>query len=103
MEKIQLEFRDDKEADRFLKCLERFCETLDPEEAAIYKSVLQKAKRNPTGLYALFVSGQKLVEGTLKDMNQRFVQEIGVHSASVEVREQTEDGWIKIRSRMRHQ
>jgi CRISPR/Cas system type I-B associated protein Csh2 (Cas7 group RAMP superfamily) len=54
-------------------------------------------------LYALFVSGQKLVEGTLKDMNQRFVQEIGVHSASVEVREQTEDGWIKIRSRMRHQ
>jgi len=48
----------------------------------------------------LFVSGQKMVEGNFTDLNQRFKQEIGSHSASVEVREkQGDDTWKTVLKR----
>ena len=47
----------------------------------------------------LFVSGKKLAEGSLSDMQKRFGQEIAAHSASVEVRELREGTWTVIKSR----
>jgi len=48
---------------------------------------------------ALFVSGKKLVEGSLSDMQKRFDQEMASHSASLEIRELREGEWKTIRSR----
>lgn len=48
---------------------------------------------------ALFVSGKKLIEGSLSDMQKRFDQETASHSASVEIRELREGEWKTIRSR----
>ena len=51
---------------------------------------------------ALFVSGKKLIEGFLSDMQKRFEQETAAHSASVEIRELREGEWKVVRSR-KHQ
>jgi hypothetical protein len=103
MERIVLEFKDKKSAGYFVKLLEDLAAAAEDGDRQLLQDTMKNAKRNPTGEYALFVSGQKLVEGSLKDMHRRFDQEVGVHSASVEVREMTDKGWVKIRSRMRSQ
>ena len=48
---------------------------------------------------ALFVSGKKLAEGSLSEINKRFDQEASSHSASIEVREMRGGEWKVIRSR----
>lgn len=52
---------------------------------------------------ALFVSGQKIMEGLLPELNKRFSLEVGSHTASVEIREQRGEEWVTIRKRMRKQ
>lgn len=47
----------------------------------------------------LWVSGQKLIEGSYSDMNKRFDDEIVAHSARVEVKEMRDGKWVSIRSR----
>ena len=47
----------------------------------------------------LWVSGQKLIEGSYTDMNKRFSEEIVAHSARVEVKEMRDGKWVTIRSR----
>lgn len=48
---------------------------------------------------ALYVSGQKLIEGPLSDMKLRFKQEVDGHSGNVELREMRDGKWITIQSR----
>jgi hypothetical protein len=48
---------------------------------------------------AVFVAGKKLIEGDLKDMNIRFSQECGVHSASVSLKQFTNGEWSEIKAR----
>lgn len=103
MERLTLEFKDKKSANRFVSIVNGWADHNEGNDAMLVIDALKKSKRNPTGEYALFVSGQRLVEGSLKDMNKRFDQEVGSHSASVEVREMTDKGWVKVRSRMRSQ
>jgi hypothetical protein len=48
---------------------------------------------------AVFVSGKKIFEGTLKDCRKRFAYEIGSHSGTVELKEMREKDWVTINSR----
>jgi len=48
---------------------------------------------------AVFVAGQKLVEGDYNDMNIRFTQECGVHSASVVLKQFKNGSWAEIKAR----
>jgi hypothetical protein len=50
---------------------------------------------------AVFVSGQKLIEGNFIEMRERFKQEVGIHSANVELRELKAEKWQVIQSRKR--
>ncbi len=56
-------------------------------------------KTNSERAAALFVSGKKLAEGQLSDIQRRFDQEAVSHSASIEIRELREGEWKTIRSR----
>lgn len=48
---------------------------------------------------SVWISGKKIVEGDFKKMNERFMQECGVHSASVVLKELKANQWCDIRSR----
>ncbi len=41
---------------------------------------------------AVFVAGTQMAQGSVEEMNDRFMQECGVHSANVEMREDTGNG-----------
>ena len=60
-------------------------------------------KEDKDRVVALFVSGQKIMEGLLPELNKRFSLEVGSHTASVEIREQRGEEWVTIRKRMRKQ
>jgi CRISPR/Cas system type I-B associated protein Csh2 (Cas7 group RAMP superfamily) len=48
---------------------------------------------------SVWVSGKKIVEGDFKKMNERFMQECGVHSASVVLKQLKNNEWCDIRKR----
>lgn len=48
---------------------------------------------------ALWVSGKKMLEGTLKELNTKFEEEIQSHSASVNIKELVDGQWLTIRER----
>lgn len=48
---------------------------------------------------SVWISGKKIVEGDFKKMNERFMQECGVHSASVVLKELKSNEWCDIRTR----
>lgn len=48
---------------------------------------------------SVWISGKKIVEGDYKKMNERFMQECGVHSASVVLKELKHNEWCDIRTR----
>lgn len=48
---------------------------------------------------SVWVSGKKIMEGDFKKMNERFMQECGVHSASVVLKELKNNEWCDIRKR----
>ena len=60
-------------------------------------------KEDKDRVVALFVSGQKIMEGLLPELNKRFSLEVGSHTASVEIKEQRGKEWVTIRKRMRKQ
>lgn len=113
MKSALLTFRDDKARDRFFKLLHETGEKLvgNPgtgPDGALITETLRTIKLDPPiraeheRVVALFVSGQKIVEGTMTSMKQRFMQEVDSHSASVELKELRDGQWAVIQSR-RHQ
>lgn len=98
MKSILITFADDTERDAFLE-----------EVRALQSDSVRKAlgtvrldppiKDDHERQCALFVSGQKLVEGSLSELNQRFQQEVGVHSGSVVIKELRGGEWHEIRAR----
>lgn len=52
---------------------------------------------------SLFVSGQKILDGLIQDLNKRFELEVASHSGSVEIKEKRGDEWIVVRRRMKQQ
>jgi hypothetical protein len=95
---ILLSFADDKERDEFLATIKGI--TDESVQTALNTVQLDPPmKADHERQCALFITGQKLVEGSLIDMNQRFEQEIAVHSGSVIIKELRGGEWHEIRSR----
>lgn len=114
-------FADDKTRDKFFKLLKSHSDNLmqplgvvtsDPEEAVtamnngnVIKEALKTVKLDPPlkaaheRVVALFVSGRKMLEGTLAELEKRFLQEVDSHKASVQLKELRDGEWTVIRSR----
>jgi hypothetical protein len=118
---VLFSFPDDKARDRFLRLLKAASDTLLlPETIArdqaakndgdTIKNALGTVKLDPPikaeheRTVAMFVSGQKMVEGPLSDMKKRFQQEVASHSAPVTLKELREGEWVEIQARrLQHQ
>lgn len=117
---ILLSFPDDKTRDRYLQLIKATADLmLAPEnveksettkrDGEIIKAALGTIKLDPPikqdheRIVAIFVTGQKMAEGTLTAMRLRFQQEIGSHSGSVELRELREGEWVTIQARRKQQ
>ncbi len=91
MQTVLLSFNDDKARDHYLQFMKEIADAkATPESSkAIILQALGSVKLNPPiksdgeRMAAVFVSGQKMAEGALTTMMQRFQQEIGSHSATV--------------------
>ncbi len=114
-------FADDKIRDKFFKLLKNYSDNLmqpqgiltsehDDGLAAIangtvIKEALRTVKLDPPlkaaheRIVALFVSGRKMLEGSLAELQQRFQQEVDSHKGSVHLKELQEGEWVTIRSR----
>lgn len=51
--------------------------------------------------YALFVSGRKMNEGKLSEIQKQFNQELSQHNGTVQIRIQREHGWVVVRQRLK--
>lgn len=47
----------------------------------------------------IYISGQRIIEGPMKDMSKRFDQEVASHSGTVELRELRGGEWKQVRIR----
>ena len=105
-------FPSDKERDAFLRLLADCAATAEqattPEAIAngdIIRAALNTArvnvpiKEDHERVVALFISGKKIIEGSLSDLRRRFQQEVDSHSATVELRELRGGLWVTIQSR----
>lgn len=109
-------FADDKTRDKFFKLLKAASEEMvkpetlarDPSAMAdgnIIMEGLRSVKLDPPlkaaheRVVALFVSGRKMLEGTLAELQKRFQQEVDSHKASVHLKELQDGEWVTIRSR----
>jgi len=108
MRTLLLTFEDDVERDQYLKLVLKPTPLSESETLLLQKTV-ETAKFDPPirpdseRVAHLFVSGQKMAEGLLPAMQARFDQEVGVHSASVELREQRNGEWLVVRKRAKRQ
>ncbi len=114
-------FADDKARDKFFRLLKTHSDNLiqptdvltsGPEETAaaianghVIKDALKTVKLDPPlkadheRIVALFVSGRKMREGSMAELNKQFLQEVESHKASVELKELRDGEWVSIRSR----
>lgn len=65
------------------------------DDATAAKAMIPDEERMVT----LFVSGQKMISGPLPEMQRKFEQEVGSHTATVELRERRGGDWATIRKR----
>ena len=107
---ILFTFADQQEQERFLQSYDKvikkcsLTKSLVTESAFLAESVknitldpeLQQEGQRAT---AVFVTGKKIFEGTMKDCKKRFAFEIGSHSGNVEIKEKRGSDWTTIRSR----
>lgn len=74
-------------------------------DGTIIKEALKTVKLDPPlkaaheRVVALFVSGRKMIEGTLAELQKRFKQEVDSHKANVQLKELRDGEWITIQSR----
>jgi hypothetical protein len=98
---ILLTFENDDEKTLFLKVLDNLAKTEADPEAKIVEKAIKTVIHDPVTqqLHSLWVGGQKIVEGTLKDLNERFEQEVLQHKANMQIKEKRGEGWKVIRQR----
>lgn len=111
MKTVLLSFADDVTRDHFLRIIKSTADTLaasglpTKNDAEILQTALNTVRLDPPikadheRVVALFVSGKKMVEGTLAQMRTRFQQEVDSHSASVTLRELQDGTWKEIQAR----
>jgi hypothetical protein len=113
---VLFSFPNDKVRDQFLRLTKAAADTmLLPEtierdatarsDGECLKNALGTVRLDPAikadheRVVALFVSGQKMQEGSLAELRKRFQQECDSHKANVELRELREGEWVTIHSR----
>lgn len=108
---ILFTFENDIQRNKFLSQIRDIVTERMQPATADTKLILEKlddvrldppVKTDTERVVALFVSGKKMIEGQLSDVQRRFSQETASHSASVEIRELRGGEWKVIRSR-KHQ
>lgn len=117
MKTLLFTFEDAEARDRFLSIIRDAADTMvnssdvpegfEAREASgeLVLGTLNTAKFDPPvkedheRQCALWVSGEKLIEGDLSDMSKRFQQECASHSASVVLKEYRGGEWHDIRAR----
>jgi len=112
MKNVLFSFPDDVARDKFLTLMKTMYTSMLEDndvqmknDGAIIKSALGTIRLDPPiradheRIVALYVSGQKMVEGTLADMRKRFQQEVDSHSANVSLKELRDGSWVEIQAR----
>ena len=114
MKTVLLTFENEKKRDLFLRVLHEAAATLIgagpgkedvAEKGNLIKEGLTTARLDPPirpdneRQCALFVGGQKILEGTLDVLRKRFNEECGVHKGSVTVKELRDGLWVPIMKR----
>lgn len=110
MKTVLFTFNDSTSRDRFLGLIkDKFgigedIDSLTAEQMFI-KEILDTTQNDPSVVSSehrhcsVWVSGKKIIEGDYKKMHERFLQECGVHSASVILKELRSNEWCDIRVR----
>jgi hypothetical protein len=107
MKTVLFSFADDEIRDQFLGLLRDAAETIkEPEDAAdLIKGTLNTVVLDPPikedheRMVAIWITGQKMHEGPLSEMQRVFDQELGAHSGSVVMKELRGGEWLEIRAR----
>lgn len=110
---LLLSFDDSERMQTFVRNIENLVDkargegSIRTESIELILGTLDKSVQNPPiktddeRICSLFVCGEMVNRGCLADLNKKFDHEIGLHSGSVEIREDTGNGWVVLRSRMR--
>lgn len=104
MKSVTLSFNNTTERDQFMKSLNDLAKH-DTPHAKLVTRVLKTAKfdaelkPDSERVCSLWVSGQKLVEGPLAEIQNKFKMECDAHSASVAIREMKNGTWVDIMKR----
>lgn len=106
MSNVLFKFSSNTYRDIFIEVLKKMAaEMKEQETSQLIKSAIDNAEQdvvlasNSHRHFGVFVSGQMVAEGMLKPMQVRFNQEVGSHSANVDLRELVGSKWKKIQSR----
>jgi len=98
MKTVLLSFEDEAQRDDFLAAMRKV-------ESEVVKNSLSSIVLDPSirdeneRHCAVFVTGQKIIEGKFADMSLRFDQETSSHSGSVLLKELVQGEWKTIRTR----
>ena len=102
---VTFSFKTAAERDRFMKHLAESSKRADSTHIELITEALKNAKfdalikSEQDKVYSLWVSGQKMVEGQLPEIENKFKLECDSHSASVAIREMKNGVWVDIRKR----
>tara|TARA_R110000751_G_scaffold41702_6_gene97608 strand:- start:2526 stop:2822 length:297 start_codon:yes stop_codon:yes gene_type:complete len=95
MKSVLFTFDTEEARDKFVKSAQGILDIHQPVETVLDPTLEHELSNK----CAVFVAGQKLVEGDQKDMMVRFTQECGVHSASVILKQFKNGVWSAIKTR----
>ena len=126
MPSILLTLEDDAQYDQFLKAARALAEQLSSMEdcqpqSDLFLKILGTAVASPappdikeakektcsccsniTEKYALFITGKKMMEASLPELQKIFKREIVQHSGSVQIRGFRNGEWVTVMNRPRH-
>jgi hypothetical protein len=98
MPTVLFDFPTKNDREEFLQLLKAVGETFEGDRGEIINSAMKTIRRDPPirsnseRRAAIYVAGTQLAQGSVEEMNERFMQECGVHSANVEMREDSGNG-----------
>lgn len=114
MPSILLTFENQEQHDEFLQIIAQLTECLDATaDTKSQAELMTKVMSTATGVvpdshqckcdlnekHALFISGKKMTEGSLPELQKLFKREVTQHSGSVEVRVYREGKWRPVMQR----
>lgn len=110
MKTVLFSFADHEVRDQFLQLVKSGADAMLKSEKQVADGELLQTSLNTVTLdppikedhertTSIWISGQKLHEGPMSEMNKVFEQELGAHSGSVVMKELCGGEWAEIRAR----